>query len=503
MTTDQPDDQRRIDRDSSQPLYHQLEQIIRHDIDSGRYEPGDLLPSESDIRDRYDVSRSVVRQTIQNLGNAGLVRTERGRGSFVAEKKLSERFVQRTTGFYEDLTRMGLDIETRILAQLMTPVPLEVHHFLDVESAIRIDRLRAVEGRVLTYVVTYIPEAHVPGLLEQDLTDRSLYAHLEEVYDLKVHSGVRTVEAVPASPDVAGHLEVDVGTPLLLLRSAGRTRDGEPLEWFDSWHRADRTRFEVEIVPGEASRPFQQKVIADSFGAQLKVTDPTAADPLGESAGQPSDAGHQSSVFRQRLDIGRVVAVVRAPSYGDGGAIADALVEGGIELVEFTLTGSDALSVIEHARRLGNAVVVGAGSVLTPQDARRAVDAGAQFLVSPARISGVVRAAGAVPVVLGAFTPSEVIEAHALTDGPVKLFPAASGGTSHLSALAGPLPHVPLMPSGGVDADNVADWLAAGAVAVNAGSSLCPVDAVLSGDWAELTRRARRLRSAVDRVAGS
>ena len=120
----------RIDRSSAVPLYRQLEDAVQSDIDSGVYPPGGLLPSESEICTRYDLSRSVVRQTLRHLAQAGVIRTERGRGSFVAERKLSERFVQRTTGFYDDLTRMGLRIDTRVLRQEIAPVPPDVRDFL-------------------------------------------------------------------------------------------------------------------------------------------------------------------------------------------------------------------------------------------------------------------------------------------------------------------------------------------------------------------------------------
>jgi DNA-binding GntR family transcriptional regulator len=95
-----------IDRSSPIPLYHQLEYLLRREIENGSYRPGDTLPSEGEICARYEVSRSVVRQTLTNLTHAGIIRTERGRGSFVAERKLQERFVQRTTGLYDDLRRL-------------------------------------------------------------------------------------------------------------------------------------------------------------------------------------------------------------------------------------------------------------------------------------------------------------------------------------------------------------------------------------------------------------
>ncbi|MEX0626397.1 MAG: UTRA domain-containing protein [Chloroflexota bacterium] len=482
---------RQIDRTAPTPLYHQLEQIIRAEIDAGLYRPGDLLPSENEICATYHVSRSVTRQTLRNLAHAGFIRTVRGRGSFVAEKKLSERFVQRASGFYDDVTRMGLEVGTRVLRQEITEVPLEVGEFLGVTHAIRIDRVRSVAGRVLAYVVTYLPRERCPGLETFDLTDRSLYAHLRSAYGLRVHSGERTVEAVPAEGEVAHHLEVAQGTPLLLLRSAGRTHDGAPLEWFEAWHRADRTRFAVEMVPGEPTLPFQPTVVPLLGGDRA----PIRVDRRGSGPG----VDVWSTPFGARLRTDRIVAVVRAPRYADGRVIAGALAEGGVGLVEFTLTGENALEAIEQARALGD-VVVGAGSVLDAGSARLAIEAGAQFLVCPALVPEVASAGAAVPVILAGQTPSELLAAYRLTGGPVKLFPASLGGPAYVRAVAAPMPHVPLMPSGGVDASNIAAYLEAGAVAVNVGGPLCPPDAVAAGDARELARRATALRAVIDEV---
>lgn len=459
-----------IDRSSATPLYLQLEQIIRGEIHRGTYRPGELLPSEAEICERFDVSRSVVRQTLQNLAHAGLIQTARGRGSFVAEEKLSERFVQRATGFYDDLTSLGLDLQTAVVHQGVDRVPLEVRDFLGVDEAVRIDRVRSVAGRVLAYVVTYLPVERVPGLVDQDLADRSLYAHLEETYGLRVHAGRRTVEAVPADDHVARHLDVDPGAPLLLLRSAGRTEDGRPLEWFEAWHRADRTRFEVEIVPDEATRPFQQAILA----SDRHVPRWTANEPAPVPA-----------PFTRALRRDRCVAVVAAPRHGDGAAVARALAAGGVSVVEFALTGEHALAAVAGAATV-DGVLVGAGAVRTAEQARRAVDAGARFLVAATRAEHLRAAVPGVPVVLAGHTPTEVSEAYELTGGPVTLFPAGTGGPAHLRAVAAALPEVPLLPFGGVDAANAAEYLAAGALAVRV-ECLSPAE-----------RWSRDLRRAID-----
>lgn len=475
----------RIDRSRPVPLYHQLERILRNDIEAGVYRAGELLPSESDICERYNVSRSVVRQTLATLAHAGVVHKERGRGSFVAEAKLHERFVQRATGFYADLTRMGLDISTKVLRQEVVELPLEVREFLEAPTGVRIDRLRSVDGRVLAYVTTYVAHGRCPGLESQDLTDRSLYDLLERVYGVRVHSGKRTVEAVAVSREEAGHLQVSPGTPVLLLRSASRTLDDEPLEWFEAWHRADRTMFEVEIIPGETVHPFQ--------GVMRGAVDPLS----GNGAKVRTRRFDWSSELGAVLRADRMVAVLRAPRYGDPRALTEGLLRGGVRIVEFTLTGANALDAIREASCVSGAIV-GAGSVLTPAQARAAVAAGARFLVSPVGALDIVASAGNVPTFLAGFTPTEVWQAWEATGAPVRLYPADRHGPGYLSSLLAPMPDVQVMPSGGVDADSAADWLRAGAVAVSLGGALCPPEVLMAGDGRELERRAGHMRRAIE-----
>lgn len=142
---------------------------------------------------------------------------------------------------------------------------------------------------------------------------------------------------------------------------------------------------------------------------------------------------------------------------------------------------------------------VGAGTVLTAEDAATAVEAGAEFLVTPGLRPEVARVAHAhdVPVVMGAFTPSEVLAALDLGAAAVKIFPAHVLGPRYLKDLRGPLPGVRLIPSGGVGADNAGAFLAHGALAVSAGTDVVPPSVVASGDWTDVTRRARHFTGAL------
>ncbi len=171
----------------------------------------------------------------------------------------------------------------------------------------------------------------------------------------------------------------------------------------------------------------------------------------------------------------RVVVIVRLKSVAPLIDVAQALADGGIRALEFTLTTPCALDAIAACRaRLGDGVVVGAGTVLDGTQARRCLDAGAQFLVSPGFDVEVVTAgrAGGALAMPGAMTPTEIVVAWRAGADVVKVFPARALGPTYISDVLAPLPHILLMPTGGVDETNAAAYLRAGAVAVAAGGNL-------------------------------
>lgn len=201
-----------------------------------------------------------------------------------------------------------------------------------------------------------------------------------------------------------------------------------------------------------------------------------------------------------RIAADRVLAVVRAPAVPDPAGLCAALAEGGIRTVEFTYTTPDlpgVLSAAGEARSSG--IHVGAGTVLTGDQARAAIDSGAEFLVTPAvrpEVAAVATAAG-VPVFLGAMTPTEVAQALDLGAAAVKIFPAATLGPRYLRDLRGPYPGVRLVPSGGVNAGNAREFLDNGAFAVCCGTDVVPPDAVARGDIGDISRRAAQFAAAL------
>ncbi|TCC53917.1 bifunctional 4-hydroxy-2-oxoglutarate aldolase/2-dehydro-3-deoxy-phosphogluconate aldolase [Kribbella capetownensis] len=204
------------------------------------------------------------------------------------------------------------------------------------------------------------------------------------------------------------------------------------------------------------------------------------------------------------LRADRVLTVVRAPEIADARDLCAALVAGGIHVVELTYTTPDLPRHLERAASTASetGAVVGAGTVQTGAQAKRAIDAGAQFLVTPgqgpdaAAIAEAARSAG-IPVILGAFTPSEVMTALALGSDAVKIFPAHQLGPKYFKDLNGPFPGVPLVPSGGINAGNARDYLTAGALAVSAGTDVVSPADVAASNWETITAKAQTFCAAI------
>jgi 2-dehydro-3-deoxyphosphogluconate aldolase/(4S)-4-hydroxy-2-oxoglutarate aldolase len=198
------------------------------------------------------------------------------------------------------------------------------------------------------------------------------------------------------------------------------------------------------------------------------------------------------------LHANRLVAIVRGSDPGAALQTVLALFEEGVQMVEVSLTTTGAESVIGKARdALGPTAMLGCGTVVTAGDAARAAGAGAGFVVTPALGTGIAEArARGLPVIGGAFTPSEIVEAMTRGADAVKLFPAMLGGTQYLRALLEPFPGLPIVPVGGIDASQARAYLAAGAAAVGVGSPLVG-DAASGGSLAGLRQRAHLFLTAV------
>lgn len=209
----------------------------------------------------------------------------------------------------------------------------------------------------------------------------------------------------------------------------------------------------------------------------------------------------------ERIESLGLVPVVRASSAGEAMQAIDAIREGGVNVLEITMTVPGAIGVIgEVAKRYGDEVVVGAGTVLDPETARKCIDAGAVFVVSPALNLDTIAACIelGIPVMPGALSPTEVVTAWNAGADMVKIFPAGSvGGPSYLKNLKGPLPQIKMIPTGGVSLATAADFIKAGAAALGVGTDLVDIKAVREGNAHVVTEKAREFVRIVNEARGN
>jgi 2-dehydro-3-deoxyphosphogluconate aldolase/(4S)-4-hydroxy-2-oxoglutarate aldolase len=205
----------------------------------------------------------------------------------------------------------------------------------------------------------------------------------------------------------------------------------------------------------------------------------------------------------KRIEQLGIVAVIRLRDPGKLRAVVDAIVAGGVQALEVTMTVPGAVELIRGlAPTLPDGFLLGAGTVIDAATAHAVIDAGAQFVISPVFRRAVIEACHerGVPAAPGCFTPTEILEAHDAGADIVKVFPATTLGPQYIRDVRAPLPQVKLMPTGGVTPDNAGEWIRAGAVAVAAGSSLLDSKAIDSGRFEVITENARRF---VDNVTAA
>jgi 2-dehydro-3-deoxyphosphogluconate aldolase/(4S)-4-hydroxy-2-oxoglutarate aldolase len=194
------------------------------------------------------------------------------------------------------------------------------------------------------------------------------------------------------------------------------------------------------------------------------------------------------------------IAILRTDDAAQLMQVCDALLAGGVNAIEVTMTTPDALGVIREAKgKLGDKICMGVGTVLDEATARMAMHAGAEYVVTPVMRPEVIACCRrySVPIVCGAMTPTEALAAHEAGADFVKIFPADNLGPSYIKNLKGPLPQIEIIPTGGIGVENCGDYIRAGCAAVGVGGTLVTKDLLQKRDWTELTRRAEAIVAAV------
>lgn len=237
-----------LDRKSPIPLYYQLAEWIKEQIQTGELAPEVQLPSERELSETFEVSRMTVRQSIGFLADQGVLTVKKGVGTFVAEPKLAHEILH-LLSFSEEMMRQGGKAVSRILEQSLCIPPHSVAHELQVQSdalVVKIVRLRMSGDTPLLLESSFIPAVLCPGLEEIELSSTSLYAALEQEYGLSIRKADQTLEAITANEYESALFGIEQGMGMILLEGIAYDVGEQPVEYFKAVYRGDRFKFRVQ-----------------------------------------------------------------------------------------------------------------------------------------------------------------------------------------------------------------------------------------------------------------
>ena len=233
-----------INKNSPVPIYHQLEEYIKQQIENGVLAEESVIPSEREFAERFQISRMTVRQAINNLVSEGYLNRQKGRGTFVTKKKV-EQELQGMTSFTEDMLSRGMNPSSILLSFQILPADKKTALALRIEetdSIYKIKRIRLADGAPMALETAYIPVEIVPGLTEEN-SNLSLYQYIEENLALLISEATQEIEAATADLLDSETLEIKFGDPILLIERISYLQGGIPFELVKSTFRADRYRF--------------------------------------------------------------------------------------------------------------------------------------------------------------------------------------------------------------------------------------------------------------------
>lgn len=237
-----------LDRASPLPLYFQLRTALLEQIENGTLKPGDTLPTEREMIDRYRVSRITIRQAVNSLMSDGLLYRQRGLGTFVRSDRI-EQELSTLTGFSEEMTARGLNPGATVISAEMVDPDAAVVSKLRLrpgQKAFRMVRLRLADGEPMALDITHCPPDLGEKLLAEDLQG-ALYALLEEKYGVELDQGDQAIQATQADGFLAEQLGIKKGMPILQMERVVFAMDGRPVEFSRTCYRADRYVYRVHL----------------------------------------------------------------------------------------------------------------------------------------------------------------------------------------------------------------------------------------------------------------
>ncbi len=240
---------KKINKNIPIPLYYQLKEILLEHIQDSKV--GVAIPPEMELCSLFHISRPTVRQAINELVREGFLERQKGRGTFVAQPKITRDYTFALQSFNDEMKQKGLEPSTKVLELEIVQADDRVSEKLDLPQnaeVIKLRRLRSTNGEPVLIVLTYLPAHRFPELLSKDLEENSLYTTLAEDYTEAVVKTVRTLEARLAGEYDAKMLNIKKGAPVQYIETVGYLADGTPAEFSIGSYRGDRNKFTFEFT---------------------------------------------------------------------------------------------------------------------------------------------------------------------------------------------------------------------------------------------------------------
>jgi len=239
----------RIDRSSKLPLYYQLYEILRGSIVRGEWQPGDVIPPEPELIERYQVSRTTVRQVLDMLVNEGLIYRQQGRGTFVAHPTVEQALV-RIISFTEDMRRRGVEPGTEVLSSGLIPAPQDIAEKLEIEPGeelAHLERLRLADGEPMSVEESHLVHRYCPDVLRGNYGANPLREALERDYGIRLVRAQQVIRAILLPPNLAPLLSIPPESALLYIERVSYSQQNIPVEFLRIYYRGDRYTLYSEL----------------------------------------------------------------------------------------------------------------------------------------------------------------------------------------------------------------------------------------------------------------
>ena len=246
-------DNEKLDKSVPIPLYFQLKELILNEIKKENYKDGDMIPTENEISEKFQISRTTVRQAITELVQEGWLYRVKSKGTFATHPKIPQDFLRKLESFHDQIERLGMKPSTQLIELEQRKADREVAEALGIaegDEVIYLFRKRFADENPVVTIQTYLPYDKCSFIMEHDLQKDALYEILAQKKETKIHKVKRRIEAVEAEEGDMRLLDMEQGKPVQFFTSIGYTYEDVALEYSKARYRGDRSFFEITIATG-------------------------------------------------------------------------------------------------------------------------------------------------------------------------------------------------------------------------------------------------------------